>query len=217
MPKMATDESEQRLSRSIELRRYAATTVNKLQGPYLKGEPSARASLAKLRRADVPSSDGVLDVMTIAFEEPPEMLIGRGDKPSRAETALASALGLYATHQQSKMEPMHVSGMGLGNAVARLANPTDAASRERPVMRRFQSLNTATEMREIMHHLRGLVSQFRSEGIPLDYAALASDLYLLQQPQRRTGVRLKWAREMMRRPKSGAKDEGAKGESAPTE
>ena len=180
---------------------YAGQVVSQLQGTYQSGVPSARATMAQLRRLDPATDEGVLEAMSIAFTDPPEEILGRGDNASREEIAVASALVLYSIHQQSKSQPMHVPGVGLGAAVRRLANPGDADSREKPVMRRFQSLNTATDIKEILYHLRGLVQQFRANDVPLDYSRLTRDLLRLQQPRSVTSVRLGWARDLSRTPK----------------
>lgn len=180
------------------LNRYAAQQIAGLQHAYLRGDPGARSRLAQLRRCDPVDDEQLLQAWEAAFEDPPVALIGAGDAPSMPERALVSALHLYAVHQQSKSARMHVGGVGLGAAIKRLANPGDAASQEKPVMRRYHALSTATEFGEAMHHLRGLVSRFRAEDIPLDYARLATDLFFLSMPATRTSVRLAWARDLVR-------------------
>ncbi|RGE19820.1 type I-E CRISPR-associated protein Cse2/CasB [Leucobacter sp. wl10] len=184
------------------LERYAGTRVSGLQNRYRDGVPAAKATLAQLRRCDPATSEGVLEAWESVFSGAPQELIGHGDSPTRAENALAAALHLYAVHQQSKQDPMHVAGTGLGAAIRRLANPGEPDSRERPTMRRYHALSTATEPAEILHHLRGLIRQLRDAGIPLDYATLASDIYFLGSPATRTQVRLTWARDLMRKPKT---------------
>lgn len=197
------------------LRDYAGQRVARLQGRYLQGVPAAKAELAQLRNVDPIRDHGVLAAWESVFVDAPEPLIGHGDEPTREERILVTAMHLYGTHQQSKSEPMHVAGQGLGKALRRLANPTKADSREKPVMRRYHALTTATELPEMLHHLRGLISQMRSGGIPLDYAQLALDLYLLMRESTRTGVRLSWARDLSRPAKRS--DEDADAVVAPTD
>lgn len=188
------------------LERYTGGRVTGLQKQYLSDSPAAKAALAQLRRCDPASDEGVLEAWEIAFSGAPSELIGRGDAPTRAERALATALHLYALHQQSKQDPMHAAGKGLGSAIRKLASPEDPDSRERPVMRRYHALTTATERTEVLHHLRGLIRQLRDAGIPIDYARLASDLYFLSSPGSRTRVRLAWARDLTRRPRDESTD-----------
>lgn len=187
-----------RETRPRSARSYAGQVISGLQATYREGAPTSRATMAQLRRLDPATDEGVLEAISIAFTDPPEHILGKGDSASREEIAVASALVLYSIHQQSKSQPMHVPGVGLGAAVRKLANPGDADSREKPVMRRFQSLNTATDITEILHHLRGLIQQFRANDVPLDYSQLTRDLLRLQQPQAATSVRLGWARDLSR-------------------
>lgn len=188
------------------LNAYAAKRTSQLQGSYLRGESAAKSNLAQLRKINPTHDLGVLTAWESVFVDAPETLIGRGDKPTRSERVLVVTLHLYATHQQSQNQPMHVVGQGLGTALRRLANPLKAESREKPVMRRYHALTTATDLPEMVHRLRGLVSQLRAEGIPLDYAQLALDLYLLQKENTRTGVRLAWARDLSRPEKKEESD-----------
>lgn len=189
------------------LRGYASHQLKRLQGGYLRGASASKADLALLRKTDPSQDDRLLLAWEAVFRDPPERLLGRGDSLTEAERALGTALHLYALHQQSRGEPMHVDGMGLGKAIRRLANPSDAESRERPVMRRYHSLTTATDLPEATQHLRGLVRQMRSEGIPLDYAQLTVDLFQIQRDNTRTSVRLRWARDLTRRSSSDTEQE----------
>lgn len=185
-------------SRAQELGEYAGRQVGRLQGGYLADASGAKADLARLRKIDPLSDIGVLTAWETIFTDPPERMIGRGDRPSRSERALAAAMHLYAVHQQSKGEPMHRGGIGLGTAIRQLADPTSERDRERPVMRRYHALATASELAETTHHLRGIISQLRASGIALDYARLTKDLYRLDEPSSRTSVRLAWARDLVR-------------------
>ena len=66
------------------------------------------------------------------------------------------------------------------------------------VQRRFNAFATAKEMPECLHHLRGLVQLQRSEGIGLDYAELAGDLYEFQTLEGAAKVRLRWGQDFYR-------------------
>ena len=57
---------------------YAGQVVSQLQGTYQSGVPSARATMAQLRRLDPATDEGVLEVMSIAFADPPEEILGTG-------------------------------------------------------------------------------------------------------------------------------------------
>lgn len=178
-----------------ELEDFVASRAGTLQSRYLKGESGATASLARLRRAvgDEPGANPVVWEETLGL---PGQFVGRSDDPSRAERAVHYALTLYATHQQSQGQPMHRGGYGLGRS-ARLLSRSGKAS-EQAVLRRFQALGTATSLAEAATHARGLVTQFRGAGIPLDYGLLAVDFVRFQDPRQIASVRLTWGRDYYR-------------------
>ncbi|MGX8705191.1 MAG: type I-E CRISPR-associated protein Cse2/CasB, partial [bacterium] len=100
-------------------------------------------------------------------------------------------------HQQGwepRKSAMYQPEMYFGKAVARLVAPGDEDSRER-VERRFTRAATAADMAELAHHMRGLIQLLRSEGIPLDWARLAGQLYDYQDLNRVAGVRLRWGED----------------------
>lgn len=100
------------------------------------------------------------------------------------------ALALYALHQQSRTEPMHRHGVGLGTAMQALRR-SEKFSPE-AVDRRFSAAATATSLGEVTAHLRGLVSQLRTISQGLDYNQLVRDLANWAHPERRSQVRRRW-------------------------
>lgn len=192
---------------------YVAGKIQKIQA--LPEHPN-KAMLANLRRGigrapgDIPALWGVF-----LQDLPPELQSDRG-KASPAEWAIYTALTLYALHQQSQSSSMHRPGAGLGRAVRKLTAPEKSpeemgyfgrklATSEKPpeessVFRRFNALATASSAEELAHHLRGIVQLLRREGIPLDYAQLAEDLYWMQLPATAPRVRLRWAEEYYHTP-----------------
>ena len=90
---------------------------------------------------------------------------------------------------------MHKSGVSVGRAAARLIETEE--ERER-VARRFYPVATAEDMTELSYKLRGLVTLLRSKGIPMDYAGLAADLYLFQNPDTADSVKLRWGEDFCR-------------------
>lgn len=174
---------------------FVTQRVQKLQSAYLRGESGATASLARLRRAisDEPGANPVVWQETLGL---PSQFVGRGDEPSRAERAVHYAITLYAIHQQSQGKSMHHNGYGLGRAARQLGK--DDGSSEQAVLRRFQALGTATSLGEAATHARGLVTQFRSKGIPLDYGRLAAEFVQFQDPRQIGSVRLNWGRDYYR-------------------
>lgn len=166
-----------------------------------RGTSGTTAVLARLRRAvgKPPGWDPELWELTLAD------VPGRigSDAPTAQERAVHTAITLYAVHQQSRPETMHVRGYGLGRSVRLLAS---AAQAESAVRRRFDAAATATSVDEVVHHLRGLVTQLRSHRVPLDYGQLADDLLQLQDPRKVDAVRLRWGRQYYRIDRDGAPD-----------
>lgn len=169
-------------------------------------ERPRKAMLAKLRRG-VGRVPGDLPELWGAFlADFPHELKGKIDR-LRAEWAIYLALTLYALHQQgNEFAPnkMNGSGIGLGNAVRRLADKQlehvkgEKKLEDAPVFRRFSALATAERMEELSWHLRGIVQLLRAGGLSLDYVRLAENLYRLQNPDHAYEVRLEWGQDYYR-------------------
>lgn len=112
---------------------------------------------------------------------------GRLSRELRAEHA---ALTLFALHQQSQTVRMHRVGVGLGTAMRELRRSGKFS--EPAVDRRFAAAATATSMAELTLHLRGLITQLRAIGQPLDYDLLVADLVNWQHLERTGEVRRRW-------------------------
>lgn len=160
-----------------------------------QNQSAVRASLAQLRRGIGKPPGSLPELWGEMFSGMQDSLAGVGDQPSRAEWAVYLCLTLFALHQQSKdlsKQAMHQPQNRLGLAVRQLIKSPEEEER---VKRRFDQVVTADSPEELSHHLRGLIQLLRSKDIPLDYAALAKDLYLMQIPEAKDGVRLRWGRD----------------------
>lgn len=194
---MTTDTGRKR--RLSNVGHYVHARVTEWQQGYLAIKSTynaqAVASLAKLRR-DVGRPLGSPGMWLEALDGVPIPEHYVDDKPTYGEVAAHTAFTLYALHQQSKQKPMHQPGQSFGTALRRLRKraPDDG----RAVRRRFEALGTATTLSEAVQHARGLISQLRSEGIPLDYGEFADQLVALQIPSKANGVRLAWGRDFYR-------------------
>ena len=182
--------------------RIAGAAVARLQNSRETSGRTAGA-LATLRRAHnhAPGADPELWELVIAPVEAETTLTEMSRRRDQAEQAIHTALCLYATHQQSRADPMHVSGIGFGTAVGRLEALRPAKDDGlSPVRRRFNAVATSSDPAETAHHLRGLVAQMRGDNIGLDYARLARDLFLLAHPGAADSVRRQWGRDLYHRP-----------------
>lgn len=184
-------------TRQTPLGDHVARTVGILQARLLRDppQPQAVSALARLRR--VIGRDPGFDYTLEDYLYVPDDLLGTGriEPAADAEYAVHDAVSLYALHQQSRGERMHVDGRGLGRAVAGLAQVSTGPD---GVRRRFAALGTASTYPESIRHLRGLITMLRGHQIPLDYGLLAEDLNTLRRPDGRQRVQAIWGREFFR-------------------
>jgi CRISPR system Cascade subunit CasB len=170
--------------------------LSTLQTRYLRGDSTARADLARLRRALGKPAGSVPEVWHLTILSPSVHSADETEGPTVAEQAAHAALTLFALHQQSSSTPIHQRDMPFGAAAGRLRDlggPSTAA-----VSRRFLATATAQSIDEVLTHVRGLVTQFKSHSIGMDYAAFADDLVQLLTPGRQDQVRLSWGRDFHR-------------------
>ncbi|GAB3618007.1 type I-E CRISPR-associated protein Cse2/CasB [Okibacterium endophyticum] len=196
--------------RYAELESHVADKVERIQKKYVNQDwnasRDAAASLAKLRRAVnmAPGSDP--SVWRETLEGLPQQFQGPEDGPSAEERAVHAAITLFALHQQSQTAfYAHKRRQSFGHAASALAKQVG----EDPVLRRFQTLATATAFEETVHHARAMIGQFRAKKIPLDYGGFAVDLARLQSQASADGVRLKWGRDYYFRSPASATDSDA--------
>lgn len=193
------------LTHETLLGQHVARVVGGLQARYAgsgehRRDPVAAAALARLRRADAADLTRALDVLDLVLDEFPSPLLDYADLPTRAERAAHTAICLYAVHQQSQSQPMHIPSRSLG-AAARILSAARSVdgSIDQATLRRFHAVATATGPGQRVHHLRSFISLLRGEQVALDYARLARDLYLLDgEPSSVARVHLRWGRDLHR-------------------
>lgn len=163
-------------------------------------EASVRAILAKLRRGLGKAPGDLPELWDFTLENLPEALLSKDEKPTRGEWAVHVALSLYAYHQQGK----DIKGNTMHSLSKEQRHSIGAASRRlifhaekdaTAIKRRFNVLATSDSLQELAHHLRALVGLLKANDIPLDYVQLAAELYLFQNPNRRSGLRLRWGQD----------------------
>ena len=177
-----------------------------------KNDSAVGAILARLRRGIGKTPGSIPELWEMTLGDLPEALGGRSSAPTKGEWAVYTALTLFALHQQGndrKGKPMHRGGESLGASIRHLVNDEDDKAR---VKRRFDAAATSRSPDEFANHLRGLVQLLKAEGIPLDYAALAEDLFWFQYPENRNNVRLRWGRDFSRYLRSSDDGQGNKDE-----
>ena len=185
-----------RENRADEVYKETAKRLNRL----LKSDESTiKARLAELRHG-IGSTPGTVPALWgMIFDELPESMFGKYGKPSKEEWAIYDALTLYALHQQGKdprTTDMNKKGISLGKAACKLVyvNGGTEADRER-ISRRFNQIALATDIETLTYYLRTFIPLLRGEGIGLDYAMLAKDIFLCQTENGRSSIRLKWGQD----------------------
>lgn len=176
---------------------------------HASNEAAVRAKLANLRRGVGKAPGSMSELWDVTLDGLPEALYSRDGEPTRGEWATYTALSLFALHQQGsdwKTNPANAEGATLGASVRRLVRPDEDEAR---IKRRFNAVVTAESISETAHHLRGLIQLLKSEGIPLDYPALAEDLYFLQCDGARDAVKLKWGQDFYRHKRVGDEERTA--------
>ena len=154
-------------------------------------ESQMKATLANLRRGVGKVPGELPELWGTLFQNFPEEL------NEKASEAAYLSLTLYALHQQGHdivTANMNSDGVGIGTAVRRLV-PDGEEAESSSAFRRFQTLATSSDIKELSHHLRGIIQLLSQAGIGLDYAKLSEDLYHYQFEDSRDGVRLKWGRQ----------------------
>ena len=178
-----------------------ASKIIPLQRGYTRVPRDAAAvrDLARLRHADINSPGIDPDLWALTLDALPEGLQGHGSAPaSPAERAVHASLVLYAIHQQSRPEPMHRNGIGLGQAVRTLSQKRSGSQEWDPgTLSRFQHLCREQSSTIRLENLRGLVSLLRSESVGLDYARLATDLWSIERGHSDRTI-LSWGRQLHR-------------------
>ena len=154
------------------------------------------ASLARLRRGIGKPPGSLPELWEWTFDGLPDDLTSKTSAPTSAEWAIHISMSLYSFHQQGRtitVENMYKENISLGKAVSLLAG------NQQEEKERFQSklemLIKADSIEMISALLRQIISQLRRKGIPLDYPALAVDIFDLQYDDSRDKVILKWGRD----------------------
>lgn len=173
-------------------------------------EHPQKAALATMRKG-IGHAPGELPELWGEFllDLPEEMQSKNGD-PTKEEWAIYLALTMYALHQQGHSmatENMHRDQERFGHAVRRLI-PANENVADSSVLRRFNVLATATDIREVSRHLCSMIQLLRTRGIPLDYVQLAGDLYEWQFAEGVPRVRLRWGQDFYRNEGNAMQENG---------
>ena len=161
---------------------------------------SKSANLAFLRRS-VGIEPGVdPSASSVEFSSAPLWIFGDSDEPSAAEWGVHIAMSLWAQHQAAKSSLMYVSSAGdfdttLGHSAHLLAMKSGVGESDSGMSRLMVSILRSDSVVELEQNLRRLVLQLRSNGICLDYALLAQQIYNFCDIDERDAVLRQWSRD----------------------
>jgi CRISPR system Cascade subunit CasB len=186
------------------VRQAAHAHIAGLQRGYTRDRPDAVGALARIRRGAGKPIHSIPDLWGLTGTELLHQRIDERRRPDdfvRAENAVHIAVTLWALHQQSRRDaPMHISGgPQLGRAIRDIM-PRDEI--DEPLRRRFARVGTSTSLDMLAQRLRDIVLVLRQHAQPMDYSALAGQLYLWQLPTYRNGVNRAWGRNFHARAQS---------------
>jgi CRISPR system Cascade subunit CasB len=196
------------LRTSDQVRRRAL----RVAGHLLAGQSAfARAGRAQLRSALGKEVGAVPAIWQFTVDGDPST---RDDtEPTRGEVAVHTALTLWALHQGSHPDSMHViseSGRRLSIAAAvRTLTDADGSDRDRhdtPSYGRLSALVRATTFDSLATQARGIVNLLSSADVPMDYGQFAVDLFQWQDPRYRSSVTRRWGRDFERAARLSAPD-----------
>ncbi|MBQ8904847.1 MAG: type I-E CRISPR-associated protein Cse2/CasB [Ruminococcus sp.] len=167
-----------------------------------------RAMLANLRRGIGKTPGEMPELWGVILGGLDDALYGQNGNPSSAEWAVYLSLTMFAMHQQGSAEAVQQENMSLGKAAAGLIDRSKNEDEERSrIMQRFGQVITASDMRELSHHLRGMIQLFKANDVHLDYVQLAGDLLDFQYPDSRRRVQLHWGEDFYHIAKSEGDNE----------
>jgi len=142
-------------------------------------------------RAGLGREMGDVPQMWPLYTSEPDDILARRNQFTTEQIAEHAALALYGLHQQSQDKPMHRPGLSVGKALLALRNSGKFS--EQAVDARVTAAATATTVPAFLMRLRGLVTQLRTIGQPLDYDQLLQDIRDWQSPRTRLRTRRRWA------------------------
>ena len=161
---------------------------------------SGKAMLANLRRGVGREPGELPQLFGILLSDMPEDFWSKSGTATKEEWVCYTALTLYALHQQgydAKSQHMHTDeGVSLGKAMYKLAASYDGdPNAEQRVVQKMRILATSADVKELSHHLRGIVQLLKANGISLNYKRLSGDLYEMQSPDGTRKVCLRWGQD----------------------
>ncbi len=157
---------------------------------------STKALLANIRNSIDKGFTANIDALAYIFANLPDEYLGNSRELSIYEESILTALQMYAIHQQANTNSIlkvkyekNERKQDIGEAFSAIR-----VNESESIDKRFNSMITSGNFRELRHHLRQMIKLLKSRSdVKVDYAKLAEDLYWFMIG-RKDEVRLRWAR-----------------------
>lgn len=186
------------MSKKTEIENFVGRKIHILQAEADSG--SGKAMLANLRRGIGHEPGELPQLFGILLADMPEDFWSKSGIATKEEWVCYAVLTLYALHQQgydAGSQPMHTDEeVSMGKAMYRLLAAFEGdPNAEQRIVQKLRTLATSVDMKELSHHLRGIVQLLKSNGISINYKRLAGDLYEMQFPDGKRQVCLRWGQD----------------------
>lgn len=178
-----------KLSKADIVFNYVSRKIEYLE--KLADSGPGKAAFANLRRGVGKRPGELPELWGIIFEGIPEELLGKREI-SHAEWAIYTTLTLYACHRQGCDVAVNKKDISVGRAAAKLVKDKEDEGR---ILNRLNLVVTAATPDDMAYHLRSVVQLLSNEGISLDYARLAKELYLINHEDDAYRIKLNWGRD----------------------
>jgi CRISPR system Cascade subunit CasB len=165
-----------------------------------------KATLANLRNSIGKPLSETVDIWPLVFSNLPDEFLSASGHVTHEEEAILTALQLYAVHQQGSRVSVSLlektdEWENMGKSLSYLRSQDSTA-----IDRRFNTMITATDFEELIHHLRQMIKLLKAkEQGKVNYARLAEDLYWFSRGYPES-VRIRWTQSYYRTQKP--KDKG---------
>lgn len=172
---------------------YTLSIINQL---WRGGHPDP-ALMNRLRTAPTITSHGATDIWPLLFSTIDPKYLSHSSKPTKMEIAIFSALHCYAIYQHGSIKCMNATGNVSTKFMTTIARFRNQANNSKPIDRRIQPLLASIDISTTVNALYRLINILHAQGdtTPLDFAALAADLYYLQFQSTKDNVILHWGQQ----------------------
>lgn len=150
-----------------------------------------RGVLARLRKGVGKHPAEYPDAFGILLQEMPEDFLSKNGELTVEEWSCYTALTLFALNSQESDCEGNVS---IGSALNQLVKTQGDEKALARAQEKYRMLAASSDMNGMAVRLRGITTLLRSNGISLNYAQLAGDLYQFWKDKKE--VSLKWGQDL---------------------